>query len=250
MKRLFFTLSLLICFQLLKAQPESLSQLEEKAYYAYLNSNMSLWKMLAPKADKLLDFPSDNQEEHIRAIKLKYGLLYACLASKEKDEATFNEYIGKTSDQISTLLKLYPNSPELLSVSAAIMSVQMAFSPAKAIILSSKSGKQISKALEIDSTCALAWRQDASSKYFTPKMWGGDVELAVKEYEKAVRLFEALNPAKEWMYLDAMAWLGIAYAQLGLNDKAKDIYEKALLLEPDFWWVKRGLLPGLSKSSN
>ncbi|MFA5849002.1 MAG: tetratricopeptide repeat protein [Bacteroidales bacterium] len=249
MKKLLFTLSLLICFQLLKAQTETISHLEEKAYYAYLNSNMALWKMLAPKADKILDFPSDNQEDLIKAIKLKYGLLYSCLASKEKDEATFNEYIGKTSDQMSNLLKLFPNSSELLSVSAAIMSVQMAFSPAKAVFLSAKSGKEISKALEIDSTCALAWRQDASSKYFTPKMWGGDIDEAVKEYEKAVRLFEAQNATKDWMYLDAMVWLGIAYSKLGQEAKAKEIFEKALLVEPDFWWVKKNLLPGLSKSS-
>jgi len=247
MKNILFTITLIACTQWLLAQNVSFEQLNEKAYFAYINSNMFLWKQIATEADKILELPNGTDQEQINAVRLKYGLIYCCLSNQ--DETTFNEYIDKTVEQVDVLIKKYPNSSELYSISAAIMSVQMAFSPAKGMTLGSQSGKHINKALELDSNSALAWRQDASSKYFTPKMWGGDINLAIQEFEKAIHLFEEQNQTKDWVYLDAMAWLGIAYSKTGQKDKAKEIFEKALQIEPNFTWVKNSLLPSVLKSS-
>jgi tetratricopeptide (TPR) repeat protein len=247
MKKILITLTLIACTQWLLAQNVSFEQLNEKAYFAYINSNMFLWKQIASEADKILDLQNGIEQDQIKAIKLKYGLIYSCLSNQ--DETSYNTYIDKTIEQLDILMKKYPNSSDLYSISAAIMSVQMAFSPAKGMTLGSQSGKHISKALELDSSSALAWRQDASSKYFTPKMWGGDINQAIQEFEKAIQLFEAQNQTKDWVYLDAMAWLGIAYSKTGQKDKAKEIFEKALQIEPNFTWVKNSLLPSVLKSS-
>ncbi len=247
MKKFLFTITLFACTQWLLAQNVSFEQLNEKAYFAYLNSNMFLWKQIATEADKILDLQNGNESDQIKAMKLKYGLIYCCLSNQ--DEATYNAYIDKTVEQVDVLMKKYPNSSEMYSISAAIMSVQMAFSPAKGMTLGSQSGKHISKALELDSNSALAWRQDASSKYFTPKMWGGDIDKAIQEFEKAISLFEEQKQTKDWVYLDAMAWLGIAYSKTDQKEKAKLIFEKALQIEPNFIWVKNSLLPGVLKSS-
>ena len=128
------------------------------------------------------------------------------------------------------------------------MSIQMGFSPMKGMTLGSQSGIHIGKAISLDSLNAAAWKQHASSKYFTPKMFGGDIQEAIKSYEFTISLFEKSNQTKDWMYLDALAWLGVAYEKTGQKEKAKTIYEKALEIEPGFTWIKNRLLPTLLKS--
>lgn len=247
MKNLILTILLISCTQFIKAQTNAFEQLNEKAYYAYLNSNIFLWKQIAAEADKIIEQQNSTEQDLVTAIKLKYGLIYCCLSNQ--DESTYETYIDKTVEQIENLQKKYPSSSELNSISAAIMSVQMAFSPAKGMTLGSLSGKCIGKALELNSKSPLAWRQDASSKYFTPKMWGGDINEAILKFETAIKLFEEQNQTKDWIYLDAMAWLGIAYSKTNQKEKAKEVFEKALLIEPNFTWIKNSLLPSVSKSS-
>ena len=244
-KFLIISIITLSCISV-KAQGEKIVQLEEKAYTAYINSSIFMWKQLSKEADNILSDNKSSTNNKIRAIKLKYGLLYGCLSNK--DQQTYDQYLDETINQLETLLKNNKETSDLYTVSAAIMSVQMGFSPAKGMTLGSQSGKHIDKALNLDSISAIAWRQLASSKYFTPKMFGGDINEAIKSYEHAIQLFEENNQTRDWVYLDALAWLGIAYEKIGDEEKAKTIYEKALKIEPGFTWIKNRLLPTLLKS--
>ncbi|MFC2151614.1 hypothetical protein ACFLSE_03730 [Bacteroidota bacterium] len=230
----------------LSAQNDKLKQLEEKAYTAYVKSSVFMWKQIDLEADKILNEENTPVKNKIRAAKLKYGLLYTCLSNE--DQETYEKYLDKTISIIESLLKENPESSELHALNAAVMSVQMGFSPMKGMTLGAESGKHIGEALSLDSNNPLAWRQNASSKYFTPKMFGGDINEAIKHYEHAIQLYEKNNQTKDWIYLDALAWLGIAYKDTEQTEKAKAIFEKALSVEPEFTWVKNSLLPGLKES--
>ncbi|MDA3955041.1 MAG: tetratricopeptide repeat protein [Bacteroidales bacterium] len=229
-----------------KAQNEEVAKLEQKAFLAYINSNVSMWKQIALEADKILTNENENAENKIKAIEFKYGLLYACLSNK--DEETFEKYLGQSLKQIELLLNENPNFSTLHAISAGIMGVQMGFSPMKGVTLGSLSGVHIEKSTSLDSLNAIAWRQYSSSKYFTPKMWGGDINEAISGYEHAIRLFENNNQTKDWKYIDSIVWLGIAYEKNGEKEKAQNTYEKALEVAPEFIWVKNYLLPNLLKS--
>ena len=229
-----------------KAQNEKITQLEEKAYIAYINSSVFMWKQLSKEADFILSDNNSTPKNKIEAIKLKYGLLYSCLSNK--DEETYEKHLDKTLEQLELLLDKNSNSSTLHAIAAGIMSVQMGFNPMKGMTLGSQSGIHIGKAISLDSLNAAAWRQHASSKYFTPKMWGGDINIAIESYEYAIDLFEKENNTTDWIYLDALAWLGIAYEKTDQIEKAREVYEKALEIEPDFTWIKNQLLPNLIKS--
>ena len=229
-----------------KAQNEKIAQLEEKAYIAYINSSVFMWKQLSKEADFILSDNNSTPKNKIEAIKLKYGLLYSCLSNK--DEETYEKYLDKTLEQLELLLDKNPNSSTLHAITASIMSVQMGFSPMKGMTLGSQSGIHIGKAISLDTLNAAAWRQHANSKYFTPKMFGGDIQEAIKSYEHAIDLFEKENNTTDWIYLDAMAWLGIAYEKTDQIEKAREVYEKALEIEPGFTWIKNQLLPDLIES--
>jgi tetratricopeptide (TPR) repeat protein len=229
----------------LSAQNDKIIQLEKKAIIAYANSSVFMWKQVVQELETIVSDKSPVSDK-ISALIFKYGLLYSCLSNKDED--TYEKYIDKTLEELETLLKQNPESSELYTISAALMSVQMGFSPMKGMTLGSLSGTHIDKAIKLDSLNPAAWRQHASSKYFTPKMFGGDIDIAIKSYEHAIKLFEKSNQINNWMYLDALVWLGIAYEKTEQPDKAKKVYEKALATEPDFGWVKNHLLPGLQKS--
>lgn len=225
------------------AQNNKLKDLDQKAYTAYINSSIFMWKQIVIEADKILSEPSSPQQNKIKAISHKYGLLYACLSNQDKE--TYESYLDKTIEQIDNLLEENPNSSQLYAISAALMSVQMGFSPMKGMTLGSKSGAYIDKSIKLDESNPCAWRQHASSKYFTPEMFGGDIDVAIESYEHSVSLFEENNEINNWMYLDALAWLGIAYQKKEQIEKAKKVFEKALEVEPSFMWVKNHLIPNL-----
>ncbi len=229
----------------LNAQENKIKQWEEKAFQAYENSSIFMWKQLATQADQVLSKASADKESKIAAIKLKYGLLYGCLSNQDKD--TYEQYLEKTLEQMNTLLEKYPKSSDLYCISAALMSIQMGFTPMKGMTLGSLSGKHIDQSIKLDSLSAMAWRQYAGSKYFTPKMWGGDIEEAIKKYEYSIKLYEKQNLTQDWTYVDAIVWLGIAYRKVGKTEKAKAAFEKALTIAPEFGWVKNQLLPSVSE---
>jgi len=246
MKKILLMVAVLFCVIKINAQQTNFEQLNEKALKAYTSSSIFMWKQLALQANKILFDDNASQESKIFAIKIKYGLLYACLSNQ--DEETFEQYLEDTENQLKVLMREYESSSELFVISAGIMSIQMGFSPMKGMTLGALSGQHIEKALRLDSLNAMAWRQYASSKYFTPKMWGGDINEAIQKYEHAVSLYEKQNLTNDWTYLDAITWLGIAYQKVGEKEKAEAAYNKALQVASDFGWVKHSLLPSLSKS--
>ncbi len=247
MKKLVLISIIAISYLNVKAQNESVINLEEKAYKAYIASNVFMWKKIATEADKFLADSNATVEEQISAIKLKYGFLYCCLSNQDKEN--YKENIDEITQQANKLLKEKPSSSDLYTISAALMSIEMAFVPRKGATLEAQSGKYIDKALTLDSLNANAWRQYAGSKYFTPKMWGGDINEALSGYQLAILLYEKEDVSNNWFYLDSMVWLGIAYEKNGEKEKAISTYEKVLEIAPDYSWVKNHLLPNIKKSS-
>jgi tetratricopeptide (TPR) repeat protein len=64
-------------------------------------------------------------------------------------------------------------------------------------------------------------------------------------YEKAVKLFES-SPGRiqeNWVYMNCLAGLGIAYENTRNFSEAGSVYRKLLKLEPSFKWVKEDLYP-------
>jgi tetratricopeptide (TPR) repeat protein len=85
----------------------------------------------------------------------------------------------------------------------------------------------------------------------TPPMFGGSVEKAIDTFTLAVSIFEKEKNDNiiRWGYEETLAWLGQAYAKNKLFDKAKEAYEKALKIEPEYAWIKFVLMPQLEKQN-
>ena len=84
--------------------------------------------------------------------------------------------------------------------------------------------------------------------YHRPGMMGGGADEAEPWLRAAVGFFEAQPadpPWPNWGRADAYAWLGLTLAALDDEAGAREQYEKALEVEPDFYWVREVLLPRL-----
>ncbi len=225
------------------AQPSH--TLKEQCYTAYLNNSVAVWKTIENQAKNRYNENQDNMYLLIELTRVQYGLLNACIATD--DEVTYDEYIDEAHSNVDELLEANENWSEAHALKAGLYSIEMGFSPGKGMFLGSKSEEHIQKAIKIDPLEPTGWIRKGGSKLFTPKMFGGSIEAAVKYYKKAISIYEndTLKSKNNWEYINTLAWLGIAYKKQENYNGAMKIFKKALSVEPNFNWVSKQLIPAL-----
>lgn len=92
---------------------------------------------------------------------------------------------------------------------------------------------EVKKALQISANFPEGYLSHGVGNYYLPAQFGGGVELAVKDFEKAIQL----NPKMA----DAHMWLGVALHKLGRNADARKAFAKSLELNPNRLWAKQQL---------
>ena len=109
--------------------------------------------------------------------------------------------------------------------------------PANALLGAMKYGRcaldEVNKALQLDPNSAAGYLSHGVGNYYLPPTFGGGVDLAVKDFERAIQL----NPK----YAEAYLWLGIALHKENKNAEARKALEKSLDLNPNRVWAKQQL---------
>ncbi len=109
--------------------------------------------------------------------------------------------------------------------------------PANPILGALKYGQcardEITKALQLDSKLALAYVSEGVGDYYLPSSMGGGVDIALKNFDKAI----ALNPNSS----DAYLWKGITLRKANRNADAREALQKALQIDPSRLWAKQQL---------
>jgi tetratricopeptide (TPR) repeat protein len=90
---------------------------------------------------------------------------------------------------------------------------------------------EVNKAMELDPHEPMNYLSRGIGNYYLPAAFGGGVELAVKDFERAISL--DANSA------DAHLWLGIALRKLNRNAEARKEFERAAKLNPARLWAKQ-----------
>lgn len=243
--------SLIACFIILgvsglSAQSE-LGKIQAQIYQAYLQNNVADWES-GIKSLEAHYAGAASDELKLELARLEFGIVGICLGNQE--EAKGKQHLAKAEKHLSAFLKTNKSSAEGHALMSGILGMKIGFSPMSGMWLGPRSNSHLRKAMAADKNCPQAWHQKASSLYHTPAAFGGDIEASIEHYRKAVTLYESGSDlATSWEYLDALAWLGQAYRKNGQKAQAKEAYEKALAVEPDFGWVKFSLLPQLNASN-
>lgn len=216
--------------------PQDLKRL---SYLAYLDQDKSSWKSNVAVATKAYQAKPDAQSKFQLAL-MEYGLLNATM--KDQDEKLFDAYVDGLEDRLEELSNDKTYGPEAKALLSSVLGFKIAYSPWKGMLLGSKSSDLLESALKSGSNSPIVQKMYAGNQYFTPEMWGGDKDQALAAFLKSNQLFEQKSDTQNWMYLDNLAWIGLIYQEKGMNAKAKEVWQKAVALEPEFDWVSKNLL--------
>ncbi len=202
----------------------------EAEYAAYMKSSVVLWKRCVSQADK--QYGSQSFE---KAMAM-YGLLNTTMASRDKE--TFNDNVDQTIDLFKTIIEEKPSWGEPKAALSAIYGLVIAYSPMKGMLYGSKSSSLADQALNEQSESPFVHKVFGGSKLYTPAMFGGDADEAVSALEKAVAIYEQNQDTQgNWLYMESLVNLSMAYQKVDKIDKAKDTLKKSLELEPEYGWA-------------
>jgi len=92
---------------------------------------------------------------------------------------------------------------------------------------------EVNKAMELDPREPMNYLSRGIGNYYLPAAFGGGVELAIKDFEKAITLDSSSA--------EAHLWLGIALRKTNRNREARKEFERAAKLNPSRVWVREQL---------
>jgi len=93
--------------------------------------------------------------------------------------------------------------------------------------------EEVNKAVDLDPKAPLNYLSRGIGNYYLPAALGGGVDLAIKDFQKAI----ALDARAAEPHL----WLGVALRKANRNAEAHKAFEKAVELNPGRVWAKQQL---------
>ncbi len=93
--------------------------------------------------------------------------------------------------------------------------------------------EEVEKAIQLDGKSAMNWLSRGVGNYYLPASFGGGIEKAVADFDKAIALDEKLA--------EAHLWKGIALRKQGRSAEARKAIERSLQLNPKRVWAKAQL---------
>ncbi len=206
-------------------------------------------------AEKLVHYrqelESDSKNWGVDAALRQYTLAYVSWRISDLLEDKEGDRILKQAEGIlAALIRKNPDNAEALALLGSVYGSQIS-SAWKGMRLGPKAGEALDRAEKVSPNNPRVVLQQAISAFYTPKMFGGGLELAEEKLRRAEELFEkepALKPWPDWGRVDVYVWLGQVLAKTGDYKGAGTAYEKGLSLEPHHAWILNELLPALEKS--
>lgn len=150
------------------------------------------------------------------------------------------EYIDSAINYLEKSVKIDKNFADAYALLGSLYGMK-AKGFFKGMVYGTKSDRSFKKAKEIDSLNPRALYLEGISLLYKPKQFGGNPERAIKNFKKAIEIFEKGEGKRgviEWGYLECMMFLGIAYEKVDSLEKAENIYRKVLEIDPDYGWAR------------
>lgn len=170
------------------------------------------------------------------------------------DEKQALTHVDQAIEHLQQATKLDGSFAEAHALLSSVYGRKIGMKPMLGMIMGPKADVAIKKAKQLDPDNPRIIYIEAMSDFHKPETWGGSIERAIDGLQRAAGLFaeetvtDPLMP--DWGHDETYAWLGIAYIRKEQPDDARQAFEKALAINPDFGWVKDYLLPQLDKATD
>ncbi|MCD4710318.1 MAG: hypothetical protein K8R52_05685 [Bacteroidales bacterium] len=232
-----FTICLLLSLVAMEAQ-----EYRPAIYQAYLLEEMDIWKGVMNQMEQ--DFSQTSDPALLYdLLEAEYGYTAWLISVKRKKEAA--ELVKRAERHMTLLIDMDPDNARAYSLKGAFYGFQLILKLHRAPSLGRLAMETNQKAFDLDPDEPQVWLEKANMNYYRPAIFGGSKRKAVPMYERAVELFESSpeRTRENWVYMNCLAGLGIAYEKTGKIAEAGGVYRKILVLEPSFKWVKEELYP-------
>jgi tetratricopeptide (TPR) repeat protein len=216
---------------------------QERLYQIYQSGEMTQWVGVLDQMKSLHKLNPNNDLLYDITLT-QYGYIGYLLGIK--DNRTARVYLAEADKNVEKLSASRPNDANVLALKGALMAYQIALSPYKAPFIGPRSMSVINESIELNPNAPQALLEKANSAHYAPSMFGGDPNLAVQFYSKAIAEFikeNGGNPPRNWIYLNAYAQMALAYEKAKQLQNAKRTYMQILTIAPDFKWVRDDLYP-------
>lgn len=217
------------------AQKKDLAYYQCAFFESYRKGDMSPWLGLIAEMERAKSTDLVWQTEMVKAM---YGLVGYELGAKNKDLARV--YVNKADLYLEKLLKDHPDNAKLHSLSGAFYGYKIALSFYKAPFFGPKSLSHIEKSIELDPAEPMGYIEKGNSYLYRPAAFGGDKDVALGLYRKALKLMETRgNLTCSWQHL-----LLRAFILKTLYETKRDAEAKLFLseMEKDYGsmeWIKQ-----------
>lgn len=191
----------------------------------------TLEKLIADANLSAQKLPNDPAAQYRLALAESY-LAEVAIELKDKPEAKSASETGIRAAERAVSLK--PASSEYHRILGTLCGQVISGGNALSAL---KYGKcaldNVNKAIELDPKSSDNFLARGVGNYYLPASFGGGVDLAIKDFEKAIDL----NSKSAEAYL----WLGVALRKANRNGDARKAFQKSLELNPNRLWAKQQL---------
>jgi tetratricopeptide (TPR) repeat protein len=215
---------------------------QSQIYTAYLKGRMDTWKGIMQSMDRKFKQTKD-MDLLYQLAEVEYGYIAYSISVDKKEEA--KRILIQAEEHIEVLLDYNERNPRVHALQGALYGYRLTLRPIKAPVYGKKSASANERALQLGPSEPQAWMEKANIEYYKPAIFGGSKKDAIPLYEKAIALYEASpdRTRQNWVYLNCLAGLGLAYEENGQVEQAGMIFRKLLELEPDFSWIRDEIYP-------
>jgi tetratricopeptide (TPR) repeat protein len=213
-------------------------------YSAYINNKMPVFKNII---DEMSMENNKDPEFLSELLNYQYGYIAWCIGNKKYEEAKKylipaekNTYLLPNTDHYQSIANAYR---------AAFYGYHIGLNILYATFYGFKSNDCAKAAMKLDKVNPMGYIQYANIQFYMPSVFGGSKTEAIKYYLMAEELMgkNKMEISKNWNYINLLTIIAQSYALIKDYPNAKLFYEKILIIEPEFNWVKNELYPDVIK---
>lgn len=226
---------------------EAVAEAVQNLNTAYLHNDFKIFMETRAFFERLLTAEPENYLAKYYLVYIDYRLYQFNFAGEKKVDVS--KFYDTAIERCKELIDKKQFEGEAKALNAGLYMMRLAVNQMEAMALFPKIHELLDEADALPGSNPRSLLIRGIMLLNTPAAFGGSPEKAVENFSKAVEMYAGVKKDSPitWGHVETLAWLGQAYQRLNMNDKAKETYEKALSIEPEFAWVKEMLLPALSK---
>jgi len=190
--------------------------------------------------ERLLNLKKSEKLIHYYIAYADFRIVGFYFATEQMDEA--KDHIDDSINHLNIALKIDNNFAEAHTLLSSMYGNKIGIKPILGMTLGMKSGTHAAKAEKLAPANPRVAFLAGTSAYYTPRMFGGGKEKALKHLEQAATLFRTFKPKSEidpaWGLIDTYVYLGRVNLDLQNYKAAETNLKKCLELRPDHGWAK------------